>query len=132
MGYLTNGLTFNTLQSANMKRLPRFKNNLGEPAHSKEDGSDWTPGEWVCAVTGELGELANLIKKVRRGDFTLAEAKADIADELADVVIYLDILASQLGISLGEATMRKWNETSRKVDCNLYIDAEDWHYLEAE
>ena len=44
------------------------------------------------------------------------------------VVIYLDILAMQLGVNLGEAVMAKWNRTSEKVGAPLYIDAEDWHY----
>ena len=46
-----------------------------------------------------------------------------LADELADVVIYLDILAAQLGIDLGDAVMKKWNKTSEKVGAPLYIDA---------
>lgn len=128
MGYGTNGLTFNTLRSANMKRVPLFKNAKGETAHSKADGSDWPPSSWLQAVVGELGEYANLRKKVERGDLTPEEAKPMLADELADVVIYLDILAAQLGIDLGEAVMKKWNKTSEKVGVPMYIDAEDWHY----
>lgn len=61
MGYGTDGLTFNTLRGANMKRLPMFRD-------SKDDGSDWSPAQWLQAVTGELGEYANLRKKVERGD----------------------------------------------------------------
>ena len=128
MGYRTDGLTFRTLRNANVKRLPLFKNAKGEAAHSEPDGSDWSIAEWLQAVVGELGEFANLHKKVRRGDKTMAEAKQALADELADVAIYLDILAFRLGIDLGEAIMKKWNETSRKVGAPLYIDAEDWHY----
>jgi len=125
---MTNGLTFNTLRSANLKRLPLFKNKHGEPAHSKPDGSDWSDAEWLQAVVGELGEYANLRKKLQRGDISGDEASKMLADELADVVIYLDILAFRLGINLGDAVMQKWNETSERVGCNLYIDAEDWHY----
>lgn len=128
MGYMTNGLTFNTLRQANIKRLPLFKNAKGEPAHSKPDGSDWSHAEWLQALTGELGEYANLRKKVLRGDLTMKEALPALADELADVAIYLDILAFQLGIDLGESVMSKWNRTSEKVGVPLYIDAEDWHY----
>ena len=73
-------------------------------------------------------EYANLRKKVERGDFTIEQARPELADELADVVIYLDILASQLGIDLGKAVMAKWNRTSLKVGAPIYIDAEDWHY----
>lgn len=128
MGYLTDGLKFNTLRAANIVRLPRFKDAQGRRAHSQDDGSDWSLNDWMTAVTGEVGEAANLLKKVRRGDFTLAAVQSKIADELADVVIYLDILAYRCGINLGEAVMRKWNAKSRELDIPIEIDAEDWHY----
>lgn len=128
MSYGTNGLTFNTLRGGNLARLPQFKNRKGETAHSKIDGSDWSLGEWVTAVTGELGELANLVKKVRRGDMSLDEARPELAKELADVVIYLDILAFQCGVDLGKATIEKFNEVSERVGSNVVIDHEDWHY----
>ena len=111
-----------------MKRLPLFKNAKGEPAHSEPDGSDWSPAEWLQAVVGELGEYANLRKKVERGDLSIKEAHPMLADELADTVIYLDILAAQLGIDLGKAIMSKWNRTSERVGAPLYIDEEDWHF----
>lgn len=128
MGYMTNGLTFNTLRNANIQRLPLFRDAKGRSAHSKADGSDWSPAQWLQAVVGELGEYANLRKKVERGDMSIEDAQGMLADELADVVIYLDILAFQLGIDLGEAVIDKWNRTSEKVGAPLYIDAEDWHY----
>lgn len=132
MGYGTNGLTFNTLRAANLKRLPMFRDAKGRTCHAKDDGSDWNPSQWLQAVVGELGEYANLRKKVERGDMTIDEARPALADELADVVIYLDILASQLGVNLGEAVMSKWNRTSKKVGAPIYIDAEDWHYTKAQ
>lgn len=123
------GLTFNTLRRANRKRLPLFKDAKGRRCHAQDDGSDWSPAQWLQAVTGELGEYANLRKKVERGDLTIDEAAPALADELADVVIYLDILASQLGIELGEAVMSKWNRTSERVGAPLYIDSEGcWNY----
>lgn len=128
MGYGTDGLTFSTLRYANLKRLPLFKDAKGRKCHSKDDGSDWSPAQWLQAVVGELGEYANLRKKVERGDMTMEEARPLLADELADVVIYLDILAAQLKVNLGEAVMSKWNQTSEKVGVPIYIDAEDWHY----
>ena len=128
MGYLGGGLSFNTLRGANTARLPQFKNAKGEPAHSKPDGSDWTLGEWCNAVAGELGEAANLIKKVRRGDLSLEEARPQLADECADIVTYLDILAKQAGIDLGKATKDKFNRVSERVGSNVYIGSDDWHY----
>ena len=109
-------LTFDELRLANIKRLPEFKTKQGKPAHSEPDGSDWSLGEWVCAVTGEMGELANLIKKVRRGDITLEESMQEIADELADTVTYLDILAFRCGVDLGEAVISKFNRVSERVE----------------
>jgi len=132
MGYMTDGLTFNTLRRANLKRLPLFKDAKGRNCHDKADGSDWSPAQWLQAVVGELGEYANLRKKTERGDLTMEEAKPLLADELADVVIYLDILAAQLDINLSEAVMDKWNRTSKKVGAPLYIDAEDWHYTKQQ
>ena len=127
MGYGTDGLTFRTLRDANKARLPQFKNRRGEPAHSQPDGSDWKLSAWCNAVTGELGELANLIKKIERGDMTLDEARQDVADELADVVTYLDILAFRCGVDLGNATMSKFNRVSERVGSDVWVDAEDWH-----
>lgn len=117
-------LTFNKLRKANVKRLPLFKSRSGKPAHSEKDGSDWTDGDWVCAVVGELGELANLIKKRKRGDFDGNEKynyEQEIADEIADVQTYLDLLAFRLGVDLGKATIDKFNRVSDRVGCNVKL-----------
>lgn len=132
MGYGTDGLTFNTLRGGNKARLPQFLNAKGERAHFKADGSDWSLNDWLTAVVGELGEAANILKKVRRGDFELEEARQDLADEFADVVTYLDILANQCGIDLGAATIEKFNRVSERVGSTVYIDADDWHYRHPE
>lgn len=121
MGYLTDGLTFNTLREANKRRLPTFKNAQGDPAHSEPDGSDWALSAWCNAVTGELGEAANLIKKIERGDITLDMAREDLAKEFADVVTYLDLLAFRAGVDLGLATIDKFNEVSRRVGSPVRI-----------
>lgn len=129
MAYLqvTDGLTFKVLRSANIARLPMFKNARGEPAHSEPDGSDWPLSAWSNAVLGELGEAANIIKKIERGDMSLDEARAALADELADVQTYLDILAFRAGISLSDATMDKFNRVSDRVGCKVFLHADDWH-----
>jgi NTP pyrophosphatase (non-canonical NTP hydrolase) len=117
-------LTFDELRAANIARLPQFKNSKGEPAHSEPDGSDWALSAWSNAVLGELGEAANLIKKIERQDFRLEEKREELGKEFADVMTYLDILAFRAGIDLGEATIQKWNEVSRRVGCNLRIGVE--------
>jgi len=127
MGYMTDGLTFNALRAANMARLPEFRNRHGEPAHREPDGSDWSPAQWLQAVLGELGEYANVRKKFERGDLTLEEFYAAAADELADVQCYLDILAWQLNIDLGRATMEKWNRVSERIGCDIRLGPDDWY-----
>ncbi len=122
-----NGLSFATLREANKRRLPQFKNPRGQPAHAMPDGSDWSPAEWFRAVTGELGELGNLEKKIQRGDYDMDDpdvARAvqnEVAREFGDIVTYLDIYAMQRGVNLGEATRIKFNEVSRRVRASVFI-----------
>lgn len=132
------GLTFAALRGANRARLPQFKNKHGDPAHSKPDGSDWSPAQWLQAVVGELGEFANVRKKFERGDLTFDEYKVLATKELADVQTYLDLLALRAldfdrpggvplrhvdgeGIDLGQATIDKFNEVSDRVGCSVKL-----------
>ena len=126
MGYMTDGLTFNTLRNGNAQRVSLFKTPDGKMAHNKKDGSDWSLLEWGAAVSGELGELNNIVKKVKRGDFTLDEARAEIAREMADVIIYLDLMAAQARIDLGQAVMATFNHKSAQLNLPVYIDHNDW------
>lgn len=139
---MKSSLTFQTLRLANETRLPLFKNSKGELAHNTT-GSDWSLLEWGGAMGGEVGEVIEVVlefakratkigdtlKKIRRGDLdpTLAEIRERVAKELADVQIYLDLLASQLGIDLGAATVAKFNEVSRRVGVEVYITCDDSH-----
>lgn len=56
--------------------------------------------ELAVALAGEVGEFANITKKIARGDFSLDAAKSSLAAELADVFIYVLKLSGQLGIDL--------------------------------
>lgn len=125
---MTDGLTFRALRGANVARLPQFRNAKGAAAHLKEDGSDWTPAQWLQAVVGELGEYANKRKKYERGDISHEEFWTEAWKELADVVIYLDLLALQLNIDLGVAVMDKFNEVSERVGSSVRLDAYDWYH----
>ena len=125
---MTNKLTFNALRGANTARLPQFRNKHGALAHSKADGSDWSPAQWLQAVVGELGEYANLRKKFERGDVDAATFKNEAAKELADVVTYLDILAMRLGIDLGQSVMDKFNEISARVGSLVRLGGAEWFY----
>jgi NTP pyrophosphatase (non-canonical NTP hydrolase) len=133
-------MTFEALRQANLMRLPQFKNSRGEYAHSEMDGSDWSPSDWFEAMAGEVGEFANWHKKFRRGDISFEEFQQHAAKELADVQIYLDILALRCldlpgrphptGIDLGQATRLKFNEVSERVGANVFIDTQGLVYQE--
>ena len=74
--------------------------------------STWSETDWACALGGEVGELLNLIKKRRRGAGIPINA---ISDEIADVFIYLDLLAARFGIKLEDAVTWKFNVVSDRV-----------------
>lgn len=80
----------------------------------------WSPSDWLTAVTGELGELASLLKMRNRERDGLpgnkfSPSNKQVADELADVLTYLDLLAAALGVDLGAAAVEKFNEVSERV-----------------
>jgi NTP pyrophosphatase (non-canonical NTP hydrolase) len=128
-------LKFDTLREANLTRLPRFRDRQGNLAHTHPTGGCWSPDRWMNAVTGEVGELASELKEAARGDHgaeskaamngdasTMPEAtKARIAAEMADIVIYLDLLAVQFDIDLGEAVRKKFNDVSVRVKADVFI-----------
>lgn len=132
MGYMTDGLTFNTLRRGSRARLPEFRNAKGDLAHPELlAGAEcaWTPNDWLTAVTGELGELANVLKKVKRGDLTLEEALPKLKQESADVIIYMDLLAQCCGIDLGDAIIETFNAKSVQVGSRVRLAADDYHLV---
>lgn len=86
--------------------------------------SDWSLSDWMTALTGEVGEAANIIKKLNRHrDGTRGNAETEtvdrlqgeLADELADSFIYLDLTAQAAGIDLANAIESKFARTSSKI-----------------
>lgn len=103
MGYPSqdNSLTFDRLRERNVERC-----KAAFPMCES-----WAAADWMTALVGEVGELANLLKKIKRGDGAPAD---EVAKELADVMTYLDLLAAYLDIDLGNATILKFNEVSAR------------------
>lgn len=104
-------LTFQQFRAANVNRCVKWH------PHGIES---WSPSDWLTAVTGELGELASLIKMRNRERDGLpgnkfSPSQKQIADELADVLTYLDLLAATLGVDLAAAAVEKFNEVSQRV-----------------
>ena len=68
-------------------------------------------------LAGEAGEACNEIKKLERSRLNMVGGKTethDLQEELADVLICVDLIAMDLGIDLGEALRAKFNKTSEK------------------
>ena len=90
----------------------------------------WDLVDWTNELCGEAGELANLAKKVKRArpakngkkaDPTLEEAKADLAPEIADVVICASLVAGHLGIDLEKAVREKFNIVSDRMGSDIKL-----------
>jgi NTP pyrophosphatase (non-canonical NTP hydrolase) len=97
-----------SLRAANIARQPEYGPSAGKESLSY----------WGNAIAGELGEACNVIKKLERERAGQAGSRAtveDLANELADVLIYLDLLAIATGIDLDAAVARKFNKTSEKL-----------------
>jgi NTP pyrophosphatase (non-canonical NTP hydrolase) len=82
----------------------------------------WSLSDWMTATMGELGEAANVAKKLNRvrdgipgNKESPEELKSALADELADAFIYLDLLAQSQGICLEDAVVAKFDKTSEKI-----------------
>ena len=108
---MTESLDLALLRRANVARQAAYRDARGRAV----DCSAWALEDWFCATLGELGEAANVAKKVRRGDFTLEEARPALAKELADVLTYLDLLAWAAGVDLARATREKFDEVSARI-----------------
>jgi len=66
--------------------------------------------EWSACLAGEAGELCNAAKKMNYG----RGSTKDLSDELADVVIYCDLMAAAMGVDLWSIVVEKFNATSEK------------------
>ena len=79
-------------------------------------------------LAGEVGEACNVIKKLERERMGIAGSRAnlaDLAEELADVIICADLIAMQLGIDLNRAVAEKFNKTSEKVGLTTRLEVPD-------
>ncbi|MGD9645680.1 MAG: hypothetical protein AB7U73_08205 [Pirellulales bacterium] len=82
----------------------------------------WTASDWMTAVVGEIGEAANIIKKLNRvrdgipgNTESPEELRAMLADEIADAAIYLDLLAQSFDFDMNTIVAAKFAKTSQKI-----------------
>lgn len=107
-------LTFEQVNAVNRERCSRWHG---------DDASRWSGADWSNAMCGEAGETANVVKKLRRIEthtadatdgHTEAELMVMLANEIADVFLYLDLLANYYDIDLPDAVVRKFNAVSER------------------
>ena len=106
--------SFGELRAVNVSRKNRW--------HAGSDG--WLGSDWATAMAGECGEACNIVKKMRRldngirnlGDPPRVELLMMLGKEIADTIIYADLLAAHYGIDLDSFVTLKFNEVSRKFD----------------
>lgn len=114
-------LTFSHFSAVNRRRSESpdgFGHSLG----------DWSLSDWFTATMGELGEAANVCKKLNRirdgiggNSETEAVLRAKLASELADTFIYLDLLCQAAGLDLGAAVAGTFDAKSDAVGCDIKI-----------
>lgn len=54
----------------------------------------------ALGLAGESGEIANLVKKIARGDYDAKDILTDLEDELGDALWYIAMLAQDLGLDM--------------------------------
>lgn len=114
-------LSFEKLREVNVRRCEQVFHDI----------DDWSPTDWACAMAGETGEACNFAKKMRRGENTTRDKDTGqeipivlaIGYELADAVIYADLLAARLGLDLGEMVQQKFNVVSERRGCTIRLAA---------
>lgn len=84
--------------------------------------SGWSTSDWFVAVLGELGEAANVAKKLNRirdgipGNKEGEEAlKIKLRKEIGDTFVYLDLLAQAHGFTIEEVAVEVFNSKSDEI-----------------
>ena len=68
-------------------------------------------------LAGEVGEACNILKKLDREKMNIVGSRAtpdQLEDELADIIICVDLIAMEFNIDLESVTRRKFNKTSEQ------------------
>lgn len=84
--------------------------------------NSWSVSDWMTATMGELGEAANVAKKLNRyrdgingNKESEDELRAKLRREIADTFIYLDLLAQACGFTIEDAAREVFNAKSAEI-----------------
>lgn len=99
----------------------RKKNVLRCETAFKHNINEWSVLEWAAAVAGEIGEAAQILNDLESLRFKTFFIKSRLKDELADIIIYMDLLLA----SLEEPPIVFMDEYSRNY-ADFYTDPPEW------
>ena len=104
-----------------LKELNERHRRFVEERHWQKHQS---PKNLVMALTGEVGELNELFMwlTVEESRAVSGDARQAVAEELADVLIYLTRIADEMGIDLVAAAHAKCDKNDRKYPKEAFRD----------
>lgn len=76
---------------------------------------EWDIDDWLLACLGELGEAANIAKKMKRDGMT-PELMRKFHHEMIDLMTYCDLTIMMTGGVTERAYREKWNEVSERMN----------------
>lgn len=112
-------MDFKTLSDIHRKRQEEY-----------HDINLWSTLEWAGSMCGEAGEAANIAKKIKRIDCgskkkskkSREELVRHLGEELADTVLYADLIAISLGLELEDLIKDKFNKDSLKDGSKYFLE----------
>ena len=94
------------------------KKNFRRQLDDFEDCVEWGADEYALAAAGPVGFIGHLLTRAKMGD---ALNHSEVFEEIADAVVYLDLLCTSLGGSLDQVIAKKFNATSEEVDSGITL-----------
>lgn len=102
----------------------------------QKDSFNINPDTWEgllhngVGLSEEAGEVCGIIKKAHRKKRMISKKKGrkyrdkktkDIGEEIADVIIYLDLIATHFNIDIEQEIIDKFNQVSTEINSNYKL-----------
>lgn len=108
-------MTFGQFSEANRARCE-------SPQGFNHPLTGWSSSDWMTALVGEVGEAANVVKKLNRyrdgvpgNKVSEQDLRDQLRRELGDVFVYLDLMAQSLGFTIADAATEVFNTKSADI-----------------
>lgn len=111
-------LTFEKVSKYNLERCNIWHNI-----------NDWTLADWLTATCGELGELANVVKKMKRYEQNIqsnnnilpADFALKLSEEIGGTFLYLDLFTQRAGLQLIDVIPYEFNRVSTREKFSIFL-----------